>query len=104
MASNAIRADILLEPTLRSLKTIGISVDPEPRQHCPVGDLDLENVPLGPDRLELDRLEDPPMDAFEAAGEVVDRDAEDRPGVQAATAADEARAAAPNPRRRRPAT
>src|SRR4029077_12575629 len=54
-----------------------------------VGDLDLENVPLGPDRFELDRLEHPPVDAFETSGEVMDLDAQDGPGVEAAAAADE---------------
>ncbi len=77
--------------------------DPESGQQRAVGDLDLEHVALGADGVELDRLEHLAADALEAAGEVMDGDAEDHARVDAAAAADQRGAAGPSRARRRPA-
>src|SRR6202000_85658 len=67
----------------------------ESRLQRPVGRLDLEDVSLGDDRVEVDRLQHLAAEALEAAGEVPLADAEDDAGVETAPAADHAAQQAP---------
>ena len=69
----------------------------KPGQDRAVGDLDLEHVALGADARQVDRLEHLAPDALEAAGEILHGDAQDRPRVQAAAAADQPPREAPVP-------
>src|SRR5690349_15420458 len=62
--------------------------DAKPRPDRAVGRLDLEGVTRGGDRVELDGLEDLAAERLEAARQVADADAEERPRVGAAAAAD----------------
>ena len=48
----------------------------EPVGQGPIGQLDLEGVPLGADGVEVDRLEHLPAEALEAAGQIADPETE----------------------------
>ena len=82
-------------PAVRSAKRIGTSTTPKPSRIGAVRRLDLERVALRADRVEVDRLEHLPAVALEAARQVADVDAEERPRVPRAAGRDEAPPAAP---------
>ena len=100
-ASNAMRGDILLVPTSRSRKTIGISTHAEAVAHGSVRELDLERVALRAHGVERDGLEHLAPVALEAAGQVAHGHAEHVLGVPAAPARERPAAAGPKPRPRR---
>src|SRR5215813_1331376 len=62
---------------------------PETFLDRPVGQLDLERIPGAVDRRQIDRLQHPAPKALEASGEVALRQAENRPRVKGAGAADQ---------------
>ena len=93
-ASPAIRHDIFERPSSRSRKTIGSSTTVKPA-HRAMGQLDLEGVAARADGRQVDRLEHLAAKALQAAGQVVDVEAEHLARVPRAAAADEPPDAAP---------
>ena len=95
IASSTIERDIFEPPDLAVDEADRDLAHAKAAAQRAIGQLDLEGVALGVDRVQVDRLEHRAAEALEAAGEVADGDAEQQPRIERAAGGDGAAHGAP---------